>query len=179
MRKVVTRSPILVQYCLFSRAHFKRQCRDPTFSLFSLSFVIFVSSIIQLMLSVRILYTRHPLLKSVYSFGKWWKWQISLMGFVYRVVRILKSLWILLSETIHFLRKLHKTNIFGMPTKILYHRVMYRAPSSGHISLNFNMPLKLILRRFEVVFWCLEWECCTFWKNDGNSLKSTNTILWL
>ena len=30
---------------------------------------------------------------------------------------------------------------------------MYIAPSSGHISLNFNMPFKLILRRFEVVFW--------------------------
>ena len=54
---------------------------------------------------------------------------------------------------------------------------MYIAPSSGHISLNFNMPLKLFfLRRFEVVFWCLEWECCTFWKIDGNSFKSTNTI---
>ena len=53
---------------------------------------------------------------------------------------------------------------------------MYIAPSSGHISLNFNMPFKLILRRFEVVFWCLEWECCTFWKTDGNSFKSTNTV---
>ena len=43
---------------------------------------------------------------------------------------------------------------------------MYIDPSSGHISLNFlNMPFKLILRRFEVVFWCLEWECCTFLKD--------------
>ena len=33
--------------------------------------------------------------------------------------------------------------------------------------------------RFEAVFWCLEWEWCTFWKIDGNSFKSTNTILWL
>ena len=57
-----------------------------------------------------------------------------------------------MSETINFLRKLHKTNIFGMPPKILYHRVMYIAPSSGHISLNCNMPFKLILRMFEVVF---------------------------
>ena len=24
--------------------------------------------------------------------------------------------------------------------------------------------------------WTLEWECCTFWKNDGYSFKSTNTI---
>ena len=43
----------------------------------------------------------------------------SLMGFVYRVVWVLEALWILLSETINFLRKLHKTNIFGMPVKIL------------------------------------------------------------
>ena len=27
------------------------------------------------------------------------------------------------------------------------------------------MPFKLILRRCEVVFWCLEWECCTFLKD--------------
>ena len=33
----------------------------------------------------------------------------------------------------------------------LYHIVMYIAPSSRHISLNFNMPFKLILRSFEVV----------------------------
>ena len=56
---------------------------------------------------------------------------------------------------------------------------MYIAPSSGHISLNCNMPFKFILRRFEVDFWCMEWECCTFWKIDGYSFKSTNTILWL
>ena len=49
-----------------------------------------------------------------------------------------------------------------MPPWKFYHRVMYIAPSSGHISLDFNMPFKMILRRFEVVFWCLEWECCTF-----------------
>ena len=29
-------------------------------------------------------------LKPMYSFGKWWKWKISLMGFVYRVVFCLK-----------------------------------------------------------------------------------------
>ena len=91
----------------------------------------------------------------MYSFGKWWKWKISLIGFVYRVGWVLKALWIFLSETINFLRKLHNTKIFGM----------YIAPSSGHISLNFDMPFKLILRRFEVVFWCLEWECCSFLKD--------------
>ena len=30
---------------------------------------------------------------------------------------------------------------------------MYIAPSSGHISLNFNMPFELILRKFEVDVW--------------------------
>ena len=115
-------------------------------------------------------------LKPMYSFGKWWKWKNSLMGIVYRVVWVLKALWISLSETINFLRKLHKTNISGMPPKF-YHRVMYIAPSSGHISFNFNLHFKLILRWWEVVFWCLEWGYCTFWKIDGNSSQSTNTIL--
>ena len=53
---------------------------------------------------------------------------------------------------------------------------MYIAPSSGHKLLNLDLPFKLILRRCEVIFWCLEWECCTFKKIDGNSFKSTNTI---
>ena len=39
------------------------------------------------------------------------------------------------------------------------------APSSGHISLNFNMHFKLILRSSEGFFWCLEWECCIFLKD--------------
>ena len=59
------------------------------------------------------------LLKPMCSFGKWWKWKISLMGFIYRDIWVLKALWMFLSETINFLRILHKTNIFGMPPKIL------------------------------------------------------------
>ena len=31
---------------------------------------------------------------------------------------------------------------------------------------------KGILRRFEVVFWCLEWQCCTFQKIDEDLFKS-------
>ena len=58
-------------------------------------------------------------LKPMYSFGRWWKWKLALMGFVYRVVWVIKALWIFLSETINFLRKLHKTNNFGMPPIIL------------------------------------------------------------
>ena len=91
------------------------------------------------------------------------------------VIWVLKALWIILSETINIWRKLHKTKYFGMPPKF-YHRVMYIAPSSGHEWLNLYLPFSLILRRFEVVFWCLEWECCTFWKIEGNSFKSTNTM---
>ena len=37
---------------------------------------------------------------------------------------------LLLSETINFLTKLHKTYIFGCPRKF-HHRVMYIAPSSA------------------------------------------------
>ena len=118
------------------------------------------------------------LLKPMYSFGRWWIWKISLMAFVYRVVWVLKALWIFMSETINFLRNGMKLTLLGCPQKF-DHRVMYRAASSGHISLNFNMPFKFILRRFEVVFWCLEWDCCTLWETDGKSFKSTNTILWL
>ena len=64
----------------------------------------------------------------------------------------------------------------GCPRKF-YHRVVYIAPSSGHESVNHNLPFELILRRFEVVFWYLEWNCCTFKNIDGNSFKSTNTII--
>ena len=39
----------------------------------------------------------------------------------------------------------------------------------------FKLLFKLILRRFEVVSWCLEWECCTFWKIERNSFKSINS----
>ena len=75
---------------------------------------------------------------------------------LYRVLWILKAMWIILSETINILRKLPKKHlIFGMPQKC-YHRFMYIAPSSGEPLPNINLPIKWILRRFDVVFWCLE-----------------------
>ena len=52
-------------------------------------------------------------------------------------------------------RSMIKLTLSGCPRKF-YHRVIFIAPSSGHISLNLNVPFKLILRRSEVVFWCLE-----------------------
>ena len=36
---------------------------------------------------------------------------------------------------------------------------MYIAPSSGEPLPNINLPFKWLLRRFEVVLRCLEWEC--------------------
>ena len=40
----------------------------------------------------------------------------------------------------------------------------YIAHSSGRSLMNLNLPFKLSLRWFEVVFWCLQWECCAFEK---------------
>ena len=110
-------------------------------------------------------------LKPMYSFGKWCKWKISLMGCMSSKMPVNLFIWNQCENCI-------KLTFSGCPRKF-YQRVMNIAPSSGHISLNFNMPFKLILRRFKVVFLCLEWECCLFWKIDGNAFKSTNTILWL
>ena len=58
------------------------------------------------------------------------------MGFVYKVLSILKALWIILSETISILRKLEekkKKNLkfLRCPWKF-DHRFMYIAPSSDH-----------------------------------------------
>ena len=60
-----------------------------------------------------------------------------------------KSLVNLLSETIHNLRKLKrkkKLTFLGCPGKS-YHKFMYIAPSSGHSSLNIDLPFNLILKR--------------------------------
>ena len=76
-------------------------------------------------------------------------------------------------------KKKKKKKTFSECPQKFCHRFMYIAPSSGCYLLNRNMPFKLILRRFEIVFWCLEWECCTFQNIDENSFKSINTILWL
>ena len=108
----------------------------------------------------------------MYSFGTWWKLKISLIGFVYRIVRVLKVLWIFLSETINFQDAPQNSTI---ELHVYIHMYMYITPSSGHISLNFNMTFKFIIRRAEVVFWCLEWECYTFWKIDGNSCVASGS----
>ena len=63
-----------------------------------------------------------------------------------------------LSENINILlicnnKKQKKNYNFGGPRE-LYHRFMYMASSSGRSLLTFNLPFKVILRMFEVVFWC-------------------------
>ena len=102
------------------------------------------------------------------------------MGFVYRVVRVLKGIILLQSllgsrfayslalklcaqpSIFYQVRKSHVENYFivphtrhfafsGCPRKF-YHRFMYIAPSSGHELMNLDLHFKLILRRFEVVF---------------------------
>ena len=90
-------------------------------------------------------------------------------------------LWIVLSKTINILRNLRgkkkKQNI-GCPQECC-HMFMYKDPSSDGSLVTLNLPFKVILRRFDVVFWCL-WECenaALFKPNDENSLKFTNTIL--
>ena len=75
-----------------------------------------------------------------------------------------------------YFENIEKYNIFGMPPKF-YHRFMniHLPPSSVEPLPHINLPWnKWIVRRFEVVFWCLEWECCTFRKIYENSIKSTN-----
>ena len=61
-----------------------------------------------------------------------------------------------LSETINILRNWKKKYLGG--PKEVYHRFKYIAPSSDLSLLTHNLAFKVILRRFEVVFWCLEWE---------------------
>ena len=89
------------------------------------------------------------------------------MGIVYRVLWVLKSLWIILSETISILRKLQqkKLTFLGCPRKF-YHRFMYIAPSSGEPLPNLILALNGFfggLRLFSDVW---EWECMLQSLND-------------
>ena len=70
-----------------------------------------------------------------------------------------------------------KLNFQGGGGAKCYHWFMYIAPSSSLLILTSSF--KVLLQRFEVVFWCLEWESCTFQMTDENAFKSTHTILWL
>ena len=63
----------------------------------------------------------------------------------------------------------------GYPREF-YHRFMYIAPSTDHSLIILNLPFQVILSKFEVVFWCLEWEWYTFQKIYENSFESINTV---
>ena len=78
----------------------------------------------------------------------------NLYGFVYRVLWILKALWIILSETINILRNLHTLTKFRCHREFS-HTLMYIAPSSGHSLITPKLSFKFILMKFEVVFCCL------------------------
>ena len=100
------------------------------------------------------------------------------MGCVYTVLWFIKALWIVLSET-NILRNLQNDKLPLVCSWELYDSLCTDAPSSDHSLLTLNLPCEVIVRKFEVVFWFLEWECCTFEKINENSFQSTNTILWL
>ena len=109
--------------------------------------------------------------------GKW----LFRMDSVYRVLWILKNIddfreERVFSEIINIFEKFKKQT-YGGGCQLFYHRYKFIAPSIGHSLLTLNLSFQVILRRSELVFWCLEWEYCTFWKVDENSFKPTNTIL--
>ena len=62
------------------------------------------------------------------------------MGFVHRVVGVLKALWMICLLNHQFSENdCIQTNIFGMPPKIATIELMYLAPSSGRV---FHWTLK-------------------------------------
>ena len=96
----------------------------------------------------------------------------SLLGFVYRVLGILKALWILVWNHQYFEKFATTTTNYWVPPP---NNFTISLCNYVHSSLQwlfiadlqsvFKEVLKTsleYLRRFEVVFWCLEWECCTF-----------------
>ena len=65
--------------------------------------------------------------------------------------------------------------ILGCPRNV-YRRFMYIAPSCRCSLMNPNLPYRFILRRLEVAFWCLEWECCTFFSSNPPVLYFSSNI---
>ena len=60
-----------------------------------------------------------------------------------------------LSETINILKICKQNKFLGCPSEF-YYKFMYIAPSGDHSLLTLNLPFQVILRRFEVVFCCLD-----------------------
>ena len=102
--------------------------------------------------SIFIYARNYQVLKPKYSFGKWWKLKISLMGIVHKSCTSSQSpVNIFVRKPSIFLENCIKLTLSGCPREFS-NRDMYIAPSRGHTSFNFNMPFKLLLRICEVVF---------------------------
>ena len=99
------------------------------------------------------------------------------MGFDYRVLLILKAIHLIFFFVWNHYFFEKENNFRNAPEN--FTMFMHIAPSSDHSLLTLNLPFNVILRKFEIVSRCLEWEWCTFQKIDENSFKSTNPILWL
>ena len=122
--------------------------------------------------------------KSKCSFGKWYTRKISLKGFyVYIVVRVLKDLWISLSQYRQFLKKIRiKLTFSGCPSKPPIHRLMFLArPLRGHVSLDVKICIEYWfhggLRLFPKVWNENVAPCHGLYGNSGTSTKTI--IIWL
>ena len=109
-------------------------------------------------------------------------------GFVYWVLWILKALWIVLSKTINILINLQPKILFPPtpppPPQEFYSGFIYIVPSSECSLLILSLSLKVIPKRFDIVFWCLKWECCTFKRfmkihwNPPNVYNGFNSVIY-
>ena len=71
-------------------------------------------------------------------------------------------------------------NFIGGQARPFYHIMfMYIAPASDCSLLTLNLPIKVILRRFELFSDVWDKNNALFKKIRENSFKSTNTIIWL
>ena len=117
-------------------------------------------------------------IKSKYSFDQYSdNKKVLWMGFVYSVnSKSLVKLFCLNPSIFWVICKF--VICLGCPREF-YCRFMYMAPSSGPSSLNLGVLFKVILWGFYVVFWSLEWECCTLLKRLMKMHSNPLIVLWL
>ena len=83
-----------------------------------------------------------------------------------------RYLWLNITIEWHF----HPTSEkFSFLFIIGLHVCTWIASSSIWSLLTVNLPFKVILRMFEVLFWCLEWECRTFSKDWWKFIQTHQT----
>ena len=93
------------------------------------------------------------------------------MDFVYKVLWIPQTLWIVLSETIHILRGEIFFFFFfggGLP-KIFTIGFVYKAPSSGRSLLTHNLPSKSDSKEV--------WDCCLMPSENAALFKDWWTLI--